>query len=320
VVAHETLTESPFALARNIADNMPQLSHADLYLAAWPSYSESMRGALVGIALLLCGACSRERRFPIEGQVLAVDRARQEITLKHGDIKGFMPGMTMPFKVTDESVITRTKPGDLIRATLVVADSSGRLENVTATGSAPVPADASTGSRVEMLDAGAMAPDASLLDQDGRPRRFSEWRGNTVAVTFVYTRCPLPDFCPLMDRNFAEVQRALQSSGALADTVHLLSVSFDPDHDTPTVLRAHAQRAGSDRRVWTWLTGERDAIETFARAFGVSTVRDDKSPPEIVHNLRTAVVDRSGRIASILTGNDWTPETLLARLREADGR
>lgn len=279
-----------------------------------------MRAAWLGVLLLVSSACSNDRRFPIEGQVLAVDPTRQEITIKHGDIKGFMPGMTMPFRVTDARSVAATKPGDLIRATLVVSDSSGRLENVVGVGTAPLPTDTPAGPRAEMLDVGAMAPDALLLDQDGRPRRFSEWRGKTIAVTFVYTRCPLPDFCPLMDRNFAAVQRTLKSDPSLAERVHLLSVSFDPDRDTPKVLHEHAQQVGSDPKIWTWLTGDRTIVEKFALAFGVSTMRDDTPPQEIVHNLRTAVIAPSGTIASILTGNDWTPEALVANLRDADRR
>ncbi|MEO6213953.1 MAG: SCO family protein [Vicinamibacterales bacterium] len=269
--------------------------------------------------LILVGACSGDRRYPIEGQVLAIDPARQEITLKHGDIKGFMPGMTMPFKVTDQASIGATSPGDLIRATLVVSDSTGRLDNVVRVGHAPLPPDAPRGPALPMLQPGGTAPDALLIDQDGRARHVSEWRGKTVAVTFVYTRCPLPDFCPLMDRNFAAVQRVVKSDAALAARVHLLSVSFDPDHDTPAVLLEHARRAGADPRIWTWLTGERRTVETFALAFGVSTMRDDAPARDIVHNLRTAIIGPTGTITSILTGNDWTPEALLAHLRDADG-
>ena len=279
-----------------------------------------MARPLIFLVLLISAACTRERRYPIEGQVLAVDQTRQEITLKHGDIEGFMPGMTMSFKVVDAGAVSSTKPGDLIRATLVVSDSLGRLDKVVTTGNSPLPEDAPAGSRVPMLVAGDMAPDASLVDQDGRGRTFSEWRGKTVAVTFVYTRCPLPDFCPLMDRNFAAVQREIQADRTLAERVHLLSVSFDPDHDTPEVLHQHAERIGADAKVWTWLTGPRGDVEKFALAFGVSTLRDDRPSKEIVHNLRTAVIDRTGRIASIFSGTDWTPAILLAKLREADGR
>jgi len=279
-----------------------------------------MRRGVILLTLFLVAACNKEQRYPIEGQVLAVDQTRQEITLRHGDIKGFMPGMTMPFKVIDTRALTATKPGDLVRATLVVSDSSGRLDDVVKTGTAALPADVPAEPRGAMLDVGEMAPDASLVDQDGRARRFSEWRGKTVAVTFVYTRCPLPEFCPLMDRNFAAIQGALEADRGLVDRVRLLSVSFDPDHDTPKVLQEHAQRVGADPKIWTWLTGPHDVVEPFALAFGVSTMRDDKPPLEIVHNLRTAVVDRTGRIASVLRGNSWTPDELITNLRQADGR
>ena len=279
-----------------------------------------MRRGGILLIFLLVAACDKERRYPIEGQVLAVDQSRQEITLRHGDIKGFMPGMTMPFKVIDPRALTATKPGDLVRATLVVSDSSGRLDDVVRTGTASLPTDVPVEPRSRMLDVGEMVPDASLIDQDGRSRRFSEWRGKTVAVTFVYTRCPLPEFCPLMDRNFATVQREVEADRGLADRVRLLSVSFDPDHDTPKVLQEHAHRVAADPRMWTWLTGPRAEVEPFALAFGVSTMRDNKPPLEIVHNLRTAVVDRTGRITSVLTGNSWTPDELITNLRDADGR
>ncbi|HXG56275.1 MAG TPA: SCO family protein [Vicinamibacterales bacterium] len=271
------------------------------------------------ILLLALAACSRERRYPLEGHILIVDPARQELTVKHGDVKGFMPGMTMPFKVSGATIAER-KPGDVIRATLVVSDSSGHLENVVKTGEAALPLETPATPGVRMLEPGAEAPETRFVDQAGRARQLSEWRGTTVAVTFVYTRCPLPDFCPLMDRHFASVQRAVLQDASLARSVHLLSVSVDPDYDTPAVLRDHARRAGADPRTWTWLTGPRGVIAPFAHAFGVSTIRDGTSTTEIVHNLRTAVIDRHGMIASIVSGNDWTPDTLLADLRAAHGR
>lgn len=271
------------------------------------------------LLLLAFAACSRDRRYPLEGQILIVDPARQELTVKHGDVKGFMPGMTMPFKVSGATIAER-KPGDLIRATLVVSGTSGHLEQVVKTGEAALPVDTPDTPGVRMLEPGAEAPEARFVDQDGRARQLSEWRGRTVAVTFVYTRCPLPDFCPLMDRNFAAVQRAVLQDASLARGVQLLSVSVDPEYDTPAVLRDHARRAGADPRTWTWLTGQRDVIATFAEAFGVSTMREGTSTTEIVHNLRTAVIDRHGRIASIVSGNDWTPDGLLTDLRAAHGR
>lgn len=269
--------------------------------------------------ILAGGGCSRERRYPLEGQVVAVDALKGELTIRHSDIKGFMPGMTMPFKVADKAVLNERKPGDLVRATLVVEDSLGRLEDVVLTGQAPVPADALP-PVTDVLSAGVKAPDATLLDQEGATRRTSEWLGKVVAVTFVYTRCPLPDFCPLMDKHFATVQRAVLNDRALTDRVRLLSVSFDPDFDTPAILRAHAKRAGADPRIWTWLTGTREAVGPFAKAFGISIVRGDQPGAEIVHNLRTVVLNAEGRVTAVFNGNDWKPEELLEALRAADAR
>jgi protein SCO1/2 len=158
-------------------------------------------------------------------------------------------------------------------------------------------------------------PDAAFTDQQGHSRRLSEWRGRTIAVTFIYTRCPLPDFCPLLDRNFAVVQRGLLDRGELAK-VHLLSVTFDPQHDTPDVLRAHAQKVGSNDAVWTWLTGNPSEIDRFASSLGVSILRGDQPLAEITHNLRTVVLDGEGRVQQVFNGNEWKPEDLLAVLRE----
>jgi protein SCO1 len=271
------------------------------------------------LILLVAPGCHREARYELEGQVLAIDVEKGELTVRHKDIKGFMPGMTMPFKVVDKAVLTERKPGDLIRATLVVSDSLGRLDDVRRTGEAPLPADLPV-PRPPVLAAGEKVPDATLIDQDGRSRRISEWHGKAIAVTFVYTRCPLPDFCPLMDKHFAAVQRVIEQDTALRGRVHLLSVSFDPDVDTPEVLRAHARRVGANPTLWTWLTGSREAVDVFASAFGVSIMRGDRPQAEIVHNLRTAVVDAQGAVVKIFNGNDWTPEELVAELRALDDR
>src|SRR5687768_9380381 len=157
------------------------------------------------VCALSLGACARDQRYPLVGQVLAVDPAQQVLTVKHEDIRGFMPGMTMPFKVKNPEEVAASKPGDLITATLVVKDSLGYLDDVRKTGEAPLPAGIPKAPAAAMIESGDQVPDAELTDQDGRARRLSNWRGKTTAVTFVYTRCPLPDFCPMMDRHFAAV-------------------------------------------------------------------------------------------------------------------
>ena len=292
----------------------------ELYGSLWPSYIGTVKHPIVVVAIALLtvsSGCSRDRRYPVVGQVIAVNAARQEITVKHEDIRGFMPGMTMAFRVKDPAQVAASRPGDLITATLVVEETSGYLEGVTKTGEAPLPEGASNRPG-PILEPGAEVPDAEFIDQDGRTRRLRDWRGKVTAVTFVYTRCPLPDFCPLMDRHFAAVQELLKADERLASRVSLLSVSFDPDYDTPKVLKEQADRVDADPEIWSYLTGSRETIDRFAAAFGVAIMREDGKMTEIVHNLRTAMIDAEGRLVKILNGNDWKPEQLLAEIRRAD--
>ena len=266
-------------------------------------------------ALVLATGCSRAREYELHGQVLAVDPARQEITIKHEDIKGFMPGMTMPFKVRDPKLLEGRTPGELVTATLVVEDAAAYLSSVRSTGRAPlteVPPVTHVG---DVLQSGDVAPDATLVDASGHTRHLSDWDGHTLAVTFIYTRCPLPDFCPRMDRNFAETQRALEADPALRQQARLLSVSFDPGYDTPQVLADHASRVGAHSPMWTFATGQRDEIEAFAGRFGVAVIHED-NPRQIVHNLRTAVLDGRRRVTHVFSGNDWSVADLVAAIRE----
>lgn len=294
----------------------------ELYRLQWPSYSGVVyRGILVVIlCALFVSACSRAKRYPLVGQVLAVNAERQELTVRHEDIRGFMPGMTMPFKVKDPAQVAGSKPGDLITATLVVEDSLGYLTDVRKTGQAALPADVSGPAPTPTIQAGDEVPDAELTDQSGRSRRLSDWRGRTIAVTFTYTRCPIPDFCPMMDRHFAAVQTSLKADADLGARVHLLSVSFDPDYDTPLVLKAHAARVGADPQLWSYLTGSRQGIDKLAGALGVTVMREDAKATEIIHNLRTAVIAADGTLVKVLNGNGWQPDELLAEIRAADGR
>ena len=166
-----------------------------------------------------------------------------------------------------------------------------------------------------ILAVGEPVPDVALIDQTDKRRTLAEWKGAPMVMTFTYTRCPLPEFCPLMDQNFVTLQRRLADDTVLRGRVKLVTVSFDPEHDTPAVLAAHAARLKADPNVWTFLTGDKTTIERFAGKFGVAVMRDDPADPLITHNLRTILAGADGRIAKIYGGNDWTPGTLLADLR-----
>ena len=260
------------------------------------------------------------RTYQLKGQIVAIDPARQELTVKHDDIAGFMPAMTMPYTVRDPNLMKGRTAGELITATLVVEESTGYLSAITHEGTAPLSGEKPAAPATKLLSAGEPVRDADLVDQRGERRSFAEWRGQVVAVTFVYTRCPLPNFCPLMDKHFAAVQREVQASAELRGHVRLVSVTIDPEHDTPDVLRKHAAALSADPAIWTWLTGSRDQVDTFASQFGVSIVRDQADPSELVHNLRTVVIDASGRLRTIRNGNEWQPSQLLAEIRNARGR
>ncbi len=135
-----------------------------------------------------------------------------------------------------------------------------------------------------------------------------------MAVTFIYTKCPIPTFCPAMDRQFAEAQALIKDKG-LQGKAALLSVSFDPKNDTPSVLKQHARKLGADAKVWTFVTGDREEIDRFASSLLLTLVRGQAAnPDEIGHTLRTTVIDRSGKIAKSYSGADWTPAELVAEL------
>lgn len=272
-------------------------------------------------ALLTVAACSRSgpkaQQYQLVGQVISVARDRSEVTVKHKDIPNFMPAMTMAYRVNDRTILTGIDAGDLITATLNVQDGNAWLSTIAKTGHAELAAGARPVTVMDVLQPGDAVPDDVLQDQDGAARKLSDWRGQAVAVTFIYTRCPLPNFCPLLDRNFAAVQRTVQSDAALRGRVHLLSVSFDPEHDTPAVLKAHANAKGADPRVWSYATAAPDVMEHFASRFGVSVIREQDPGQTITHNVRTAVIDPQGRVATIYGGYEWTPEQMVDALRHA---
>jgi protein SCO1 len=273
--------------------------------------------AVLAVLVVIAAACSRgpaPRQYELTGQILSVSPDGRELVVRHDDVKGFMPAMTMPFRLKDAAVARGRLPGELIRATLMVTDEESWLSRVERTGWAPLPEDAdSTRPAIELVRPGEPVPDETLVDQDGQAFRVSSLRGSAVLVTFIYTRCPLPEFCPRMDAYFFAVQKAL-ADGRLPGPVRLLSVSFDPDFDTPAALKAHAARVGADPRVWTFATAPRERVEAWGARLGLSVIRDPKDPGDITHNLRTAVVDGQGCLVTILEGNRWTVGEALAAL------
>ncbi len=264
------------------------------------------------LALASCQKTPPVREYTVVGQIVAVQASAAGVTIRHEDIAGFMPAMTMPFQVKDPALLDGRKPGDLVRATLLVQDTDAWISDIAVTGHAPLPAvssDASGG-----LSIGDAVPDVMFLNQAGKPVSLASLQGHPTVLTFVYTRCPFPDFCPAIDRRFVALQREIATDPALKP-VRLLSISLDPEFDRPSVLRAHADKLGADPAIWQFVTGDPDAITTFGQRFGLDVRRTGSAPADIEHNLRTVVIGGDGRIVSMLTGTRWEPSEVIVTLR-----
>jgi protein SCO1 len=281
---------------------------------------------LIG-GLALVAACARgpgTESYELTGQILAIKPDTNEVLVKNEDIPGFMPAMTMPYTVNDPALLKDRAAGDLIKATLIVFVSGERpyLSAMTKTGSAPLPEDARTtipaAAGVRILQAGDSVPDTPLIDQDGKPISLKGFAGSALAVSFIYTRCPLSQFCPLLDRRFGEAQALAAGDPSLKGKVKLLSISFDPAFDRADVLRVHAKQVGADPNVWRFATAEESIVDRLAAEFGINVIREKDGT--ITHNLRTAVIDPSGHVVSIVDNNAWTADELASALRNAGHR
>lgn len=271
------------------------------------------------VAAAAVGGCRQTpapapKQYPLKGQILAVNANARELTINHEDIAGFMPAMTMVYPVANAALLDGRTAGDLVSGTLEVSDSVGRIVALTHVGSAPLPANNGAALSAGILAVGDEAPDAAFLDQADRRRVFSEFRGSITLVTFIFTRCPDPNFCPLIEQNLAAIQRQITADASLRGKVQLVAVSFDPEHDTPAVLATHAAARKADPAVWTFLTGDGVTIEKFAARFGVSVVRQG-TPVELAHTLRTVLIEPGGKVHKIYAGNEWKPATVVTDMR-----
>jgi protein SCO1 len=273
--------------------------------------------ALLTLAVVLAGcgpSAPPPKEYEVTGQILAVAPDKPEVTIRHDDIRNFMPAMTMAFPVKDGSLLDGKQPGDLVTATLVVGEVGYHLSTLTTTGHQPLPQ--APPDDPQAVREGEPVADVTFEDQDGRRRTLASLRGHRVALTFVYTRCPLPEFCPLMNRNFAAVQKAVRSSPDLSD-VRLLTVTLDPEYDRPPVLKVQASAFRADPEIWSFVTGDPAELEAFAHQFGIYSEPAGGDSIEIIHNLRTVVIGPDGRLVKNRSSNDWTPADLVADLSAA---
>jgi protein SCO1/2 len=255
------------------------------------------------------------KRYPLKGVVVAVLASKPEIVVRHEEIPGYMAAMTMPFPVRDDpKVVGLLRPGDRIEATLVVDGGAYFVEEILTKGFVPTPSPA-PGAAIrpqpnQGVAVGDPVPDFTLTDQTGRAVRLSQFRGEPVAVTFVYTRCPIATACPMTMTKFAKLNAAIGSK----KVGRLLAVTVDPQNDTVPVLKEFARKIGADPSRWKFLTGDPAAVARVAETFGVLYYPDRG---QIVHSQAVAVVGPDGKLETIYFGEQWEPEAVLQDLQKA---
>jgi protein SCO1 len=277
--------------------------------------------AMALVASLVAGAChgrsqSQVRRYHLKGTVVQVDKAQQHLVVNHEEIPGFMAAMTMPYPVVDPQTLDKLSPGDQITADVVVSPNEIHLENVVIVKKS----DGRTspgGAQLRRSDQEEAVPDFTLVNQDGRRIRLAQYRGKSILLTFIYTRCPLPDYCPLMTHNFAEIENTVMNSPELYAKTHLLSISFDSQYDTPPVLRNYARAFVKDRGAHTfehWEFATIPAVEKSAvtKFFDVFVTEEQG---QVTHSMSTAIISPDGRVYKAYNGNDWKPVDVLADLK-----
>ncbi len=262
---------------------------------------------------------ANEKRYDLKGKVVAVNKSERTATIAHEDIKGYMPAMTMPFKIKNDADLEMLKPGDQVTGALVVDDVESWVE-ITAIVEGPV-TDLQTVDVPGEPRPGTDVPDFGLVNQDGKRIHLAQYRGQALALTFIYTRCPMPDQCTLMSNNFAAIDQELQKQPDIYAKTHLLTISFDPEYDSPKVLRSYgASHTGryTDETFqhWEFAGGSADEVKGIAQYFGLRYFHDTESgQDQVIHSLRTAVIGPDGKLFKLYRGNEWKPAEIVGDLQ-----
>jgi len=304
----------------------------------------STLGFLVA-ALLVCGCGADQKQearpaatpdsgtntqvFQVKGVVVELKPGAREIRIKHEDIPGYMDAMTMWFDVKSTNELSGVLVGDAVAFRMTVTDKDGWIDQVkkidpaktsidgvaVTTNTLPGNAPLRIARDVDLLKVGDALPEYYFTNQLGKPISLSQYRGKALAITFIFTRCPYPTFCPLMSNNFRDVQEALLKKTNGPTNWHLMTITFDPEYDTPARLNNYSKAYKCDPDHWSFLTGELIDITAIAEQFGEIFGRDPNG--SISHNLRTAVIDANGKVFKIFTENKWTPDELASEIAKA---
>ena len=256
--------------------------------------------------------------YQVHGVVRALTPAEKTIRITHEAIPNYMPAMTMPFPVKDTRLLSGLQVGDQVQFELSVTTNDAwisHIEKIASASGASV-AEAQQGPSLAQLEAdrlqrGELVPDFPLTDQDGHRIHLKDFRGKAVVLTFIYTRCPLPNFCPLMSQNFAELEQRL--SKEFPGRYHLLSISMDPQFDTPAVLKDYGARYDANAKDWSLAAADAGTLKFIAGLVGLYYQNENGL---ISHDLRTALIGPDGRLVQLWKSNYWTPYEVQRRVRE----
>lgn len=275
-------------------------------------------GIVISMLAILGGCQSTEKRYVLHGRVVGKSVATNQLSVNHDDIPGFMPAMSMPYPVKDLQGLNEVQPGDVVTADVIVAGKDNYwLEHLVITDSS------GRGSVSEItpheLLPGEPVPDVPLTNQDEKTLHLNQFRGKAVLVTFIYTRCPLPTFCPLISSEFAAIHKELARTPAEYNKTHLVSISLDPSYDTPPVLRqyglAYLQGNSAGFEHWDFAATTPADLRRLATAFGLEYYKQDN---QIAHSMDTVLLAPDGTVATDWPGNEWKPGEVLAAIHRVE--
>jgi protein SCO1/2 len=256
------------------------------------------------VAALAATACAQHHTTT--GVVLNVDQPSSTVTISHDPFPGFMDPMVMPFELRGAARNVKLTAGDRVKFTLSVKDDRSWIEYIQVVSAARTDAGLEqTPVKPVLVPVGSAVPDFELTDQSNQPIRLSTLKGKVVAVTFIYTRCPLPDYCPRMVNNFRAIRDRF--AARMNTDLVLFTISFDPKFDSPETLAKYAESERAGGPGWHFLTGDPANIERVCNAFGIQYWAEEGL---ITHSLQTAVIDREGRLAATVEGREFTPQQL----------
>ena len=302
----------------------------------------AVRGLALGIALAVAaGGCKHAgnvgsqsvtggdvasqkdiKTFAIRGKIVSVDAKRGTILLKHEAVPGFMDAMTMSYPLKDPTVASELHPGDTITATLLVRKvgdgyEDPKLDQIVV--GAQAKPDYKPATEYHVPHAGDAVPDFRLVNQSGQTVHLAQFKGKVVLLTFIYTRCPLEDYCPRMNKNFGLIDQQLKADPALYKATHLLSISFDPKFDTPVILKNYGKiYNGGDTKEfahWEFVAAPDNQLNAMEQFFDLGVTPGESG--SLNHSLSTAVIGKDGKVKAWYPTNEWTPADILTQVKSA---